>query len=63
MTNMNLSRREINELWMQSRDIYEFAFRIQQAANNQNLSAVRELVVDIAENVKRETLPGLQPRN
>jgi hypothetical protein len=55
-----LSRGEINDIWMRSSDIYDFAYRVQQASDDQSLSAVQKYALDTAPQPQRETLFGLQ---
>jgi len=55
-----LSRGEINDLWMRSSDIYDFAYRVQKASDDQSLPAVRKYALDTAPQPQRETLFGLQ---
>ena len=55
-----LSRGDINDLWMRSSDIYDFAYRVQQASDDQSLSAVRKYALDTAPQPQREALFGLQ---
>lgn len=56
-----LSRREINELWMRSSDIYDFAHRIQRAASNdESVPEMREHMLDVIADTEHQILFGLQ---
>lgn len=56
----HLSRGDINDLWMRSSDIYDFAYRVQQASDDKGLSAVRKYALDTTPQPEREALFGLQ---
>lgn len=55
-----LSRRQIDDIWMHSSDIYDFAKRIQRASDDKSLSAMRELAPHAASDAERQALRGLQ---